>query len=151
MYARYDKKEGRMKNNSKAYSIINTITLTLLLICIVLGGGSEIYLFVKYHGEPIIYANMQPIDQKIFNSIFVCLLISAGLMIPFVFILLKADNPPLNYTVVDKDEYQNMQKHMVNQEYENMKQDVEISRLKVRLSSLKLKFKIWKKIFKHKK
>ena len=128
-----------MKKNSKAYSIINTITLTLLLICIVLGGGSEIYLFVKYHGEPIIYANMQPIDQKIFNSIFVCLLISAGLMIPFVFILLKADNPPLNYTVVDKDEYQ------------NMKQDVEISRLKVRLSSLKLKFKIWKKIFKHKK
>lgn len=140
-----------MKNNSKADSILTTITLILLVICIVLGGGSEIYLFAKYHGAPVIYANMDQLDQKIYNVIFVCLLISAGLMLPFLFIMLKSDNPPLNYEVVDKDEYKSMQRHMVDQEYENMKQDVEISRLRVKLSSLKLKLKIWKKIFKHKK
>ena len=47
--------------------------------------------------------------------------------------------------------YKDMEKELLNKEIENMHQDLEIKTLKVRLSSLKLKFNIFKKIFKHKK
>lgn len=56
-----------------------------------------------------------------------------------------------NYVFVKKEDYKVLQEHLLEQEYENMKQDVEINTLKVRLSSIKLRLKILKKIFKHKK
>ncbi len=125
--------------------------MVLVLICLICGGCSELYLFLKYKAQPVAYVDLLPIEQKIYHIIFICITISAVLLLPVLIILSKAENPPLDYTIVDKNEYKDMQKRMVDQEYENMKQDAEISIMKVKFSSLKLKFQIFKKIFKHRK
>ena len=121
--------------------------MVLVLICLICGGCSELYLFLKYKAQPVAYVDLLPIEQKIYHIIFICITISAVLLLPVLIILSKAENPPLDYTIVDKNEYKDMQKRMVDQEYENMKQDAEISIMKVKFSSLKLKFQI----FKHRK
>ncbi len=140
-----------MKKNDKIVSIFSYIALVLVLICLICGGCSELYLFLKYKAQPVAYVDLLPIEQKIYHIIFICITISAVLLLPVLIILSKAENPPLDYTIVDKNEYKDMQKRMVDQEYENMKQDAEISIMKVKFSSLKLKFQIFKKIFKHRK
>lgn len=146
-----NKKEENMKKNDKIVSIFSYIALVLVLICLICGGCSELYLFLKYKAQPVAYVDLLPIEQKIYHIIFICITISAVLLLPVLIILSKAENPPLDYTIVDKNEYKDMQKRMVDQEYENMKQDAEISIMKVKFSSLKLKFQIFKKIFKHRK
>lgn len=140
-----------MKKNDKIVSIFSYIALVLVLICLICGGCSELYLFLKYKAQPVAYVDLLPIEQKIYHIIFICITISAVLLLPVLIILSKAENPPLDYTIVDKNEYKDMQKRMVDQEYENMKQDAEINIMKVKFSSLKLKFQIFKKIFKHRK
>jgi len=146
-----NKKEENMKKNDKIVSIFSYIALVLVLICLIWGGCSELYLFLKYKAQPVAYVDLLPIEQKIYHIIFICITISAVLLLPVLIILSKAENPPLDYTIVDKNEYKDMQKRMVDQEYENMKQDAEINIMKVKFSSLKLKFQIFKKIFKHRK
>lgn len=146
-----NKKEENMKKNDKIVSIFSYIALVLVLICLICGGCSELYLFLKYKAQPVAYVDLLPIEQKIYHIIFICITISAVLLLPVLIILSKAENPPLDYTIVDKNEYKDMQKRMVDQEYENMKQDAEINIMKVKFSSLKLKFQIFKKIFKHRK
>ena len=140
-----------MKKNDKIVSIFSYIALVLVLICLICGGCSELYLFLKYKAQPVAYVDLLPIEQKIYHIIFICITISAVLLLPVLIILSKAENPPLDYTIVDENEYKDMQKRMVDQEYENMKQDAEINIMKVKFSSLKLKFQIFKKIFKHRK
>ena len=146
-----NKKEENMKKNDKIVSIFSYIALVLVRICLICGGCSELYLFLKYKAQPVAYVDLLPIEQKIYHIIFICITISAVLLLPVLIILSKAENPPLDYTIVDKNEYKDMQKRMVDQEYENMKQDAEINIMKVKFSSLKLKFQIFKKIFKHRK
>ena len=150
-YISMKKKEENMKKNDKIVSIFSYIALVLVLICLICGGCSERYLFLKYKAQPVAYVDLLPIEQKIYHIIFICITISAVLLLPVLIILSKAENPPLDYTIVDKNEYKDMQKRMVDQEYENMKQDAEINIMKVKFSSLKLKFQIFKKIFKHRK
>lgn len=94
---------------------------------------------------------MSGLDKVLFVMLFVALFIIAIMLLFLIYFASKEDEPYKNYTVVPKDTYDSMEKELLNKEYENMHQDLEIKTLKVRLSSLKLRFNLFKKIFKHKK
>lgn len=138
--------------NKNEYTLIEKILLVLILVSTLFALGTELYFVFIFDGKPMILSELKPFQQKLFYGIFVNLVIMAVSFIIAIIISAKNEDSSFkNYVFVRKEDYKALQEHSLEQEYENMKQDVEISTLKVRLSSIKLKLKILKKIFKHKK
>ena len=139
-----------MKDN-KFREKINYIFTIIFAVNFVLCWILELYFWVLNKNKPFAYAQMSGLDKVLFVMLFVALFIIAIMLLFLIYSASKEDEPYKNYTVVPKDTYDSMEKELLNKEYENMHQDLEIKTLKVRLSSLKLRFNLFKKIFKHKK
>ena len=139
-----------MKDN-KFREKINYIFTIIFAVNFVLCWILELYFLVLNKNKPFAYAQMSGLDKVLFVMLFVALFIIAIMLLFLIYSASKEDEPYKNYTVVPKDTYDSMEKELLNKEYENMHQDLEIKTLKVRLSSLKLRFNLLKKIFKHKK
>ncbi len=139
-----------MKDN-KFREKINYIFTIIFAVNFVLCWILELYFLVLNKNKPFAYAQMSGLDKVLFVMLFVALFIIAIMLLFLIYSASKEDEPYKNYTVVPKDTYDSMEKELLNKEYENMHQDLEIKTLKVRLSSLKLRFNLFKKIFKHKK
>lgn len=139
-----------MKDN-KFREKINYIFTIIFAVNFVLCWILELYFLVLNKNKPFAYAQMSGLDKVLFVMLFVALFIIAIMLLFLIYSASKEDEPYKNYAVVPKDTYDSMEKELLNKEYENMHQDLEIKTLKVRLSSLKLRFNLFKKIFKHKK
>ena len=139
-----------MKDN-KFREKINYIFTIIFAVNFVLCWILELYFLVLNKNKPFAYAQMSGLNKVLFVMLFVALFIIAIMLLFLIYSASKEDEPYKSYTVVPKDTYDSMEKELLNKEYENMHQDLEIKTLKVRLSSLKLRFNLFKKIFKHKK
>ena len=137
-----------MKEDSFREKISYIITI-ILAISFGLSGILEFYFLVLNRDKPFAYSQMTGINKVLFIMLFVLLFVMALMFLLLLIFGPKEYDPYKNYTVVHKDTYKDMEKELLNKEIENMHQDLEIKTLKVRLSSLKLKFNIFKKIFKH--
>lgn len=128
-----------MKDN-KFREKINYIFTIIFAVNFVLCWILELYFLVLNKNKPFAYAQMSGLDKVLFVMLFVALFIIAIMLLFLIYSASKEDEPYKNYTVVPKDTYDSMEKELLNKEYENMHQDLEIKTLKVRLSSLKLRF-----------
>lgn len=138
--------------NNNEYTLLDKILMTLIFVSTLFAVITEFYLFVIPSNRGLTFSELNPFQQKLFYGIFISLFIMSVSFIILIIISEKEEDSSLkNYVFLRKEDYKALQEHSLEQEYENMKQDVEISTLKVRLSSIKLKLKILKKIFKHKK
>ncbi len=138
--------------NNNEYTLLDKILVILIFASTLFALGTELYFIFVFDGMPMIFSELKPFQQKLFYGIFVNLFIMAASFIIAIIISEKSEDSSFkNYVFVRKEDYKALQEHSLEQEYENMKQDVEINALKVRLSSIKLRLKILKKIFKHKK
>lgn len=138
--------------NNNEYTLLDKILVILIFASTLFALGTELYFIFVFDGMPMIFSELKPFQQKLFYGIFVNLFIMAASLIIAIIISEKNEDSSFkNYVFVRKEDYKALQEHSLEQEYENMKQDVEINALKVRLSSIKLRLKILKKIFKHKK
>lgn len=141
-----------MDNKENKYTLIDIILMTLLFISTLLAVGIEFYFTIILKNKPIIFSELNPFQQKLFIVVFISLVI---MLMSFIIIVISTakneESSFKNYVFIKKEDYKALQERSLEQEYENMKQDVEINTLKVKLSSLKLKLKILKKIFKHRK
>lgn len=141
-----------MNENNNEHTLVEQILLILIFVSILFALGTELYFVFIFDGKPMIFSELKPFQQKLYMWLFISLFIMAVSFIIAIIISAKNEDSSFkNYVFVKKEEYKALQEHSLEQEYENMKQDVEISTLKVRLSSIKLRIKILKKIFKHKK
>lgn len=140
-----------MNNNNNEYTLLDKILMTLIFGSILFSIGTKFYLFVIPRNKGLTFSELKPFQQKLYIGLFISLFIMA---VSFIIAIISAkdENSSFkNYVFVKKEDYKVLQEHLLEQKYENMKQDVEINTLKVRLSSIKLRLKILKKIFKHKK
>lgn len=139
-------------NNNNEYTLLDKIMMTLIFGSTLFLIGTEFYLFVIHRNKGLTFSELKPFQQKLYIGLFISLFIMAVSFIIAIIISEKNEDSSFkNYVFVKKEDYKALQEHSLEQEYENMKQDVEINTLKVRLSSIKLRLKILKKIFKHKK
>lgn len=139
-----------MKDN-KFREKINYIFTIIFAVNFVLCWILELYFLVLNKNKSFAYAQMSGLDKVLFVMLFVALFIITIMLLFLIYFASKEDEPYKNYTVVPKDTYDSMEKELLNKEYENIHQDLEIKTLKVRLSSFKLRFNLLKKFFKHKK
>ena len=138
--------------NNNEYILLDKILMTLIFVSTFFAVITEFYLFVIPCNRGLTFSELKPFQQKLYFGIFISLFVMSVSFIISIIISQKEEDSSLkNYVFVRKEDYKALQEHSLEQKYENMKQDVEISTLKVRLSSIKLKLKILKKIFKHKK
>ena len=139
-------------NNNNEYTLLDKILMTLIFGSTLFSIGTEFYLFVIHRNKGLTFSELKPFQQKLYIGLFISLFIMAVSFIIAIIISAKSEDSLFkNYVFVKKEDYKALQEHSLEQEYENMKQDVEINTLKVRLSSIKLRLKILEKIFKHKK
>lgn len=137
--------------NNNEYTLLDKMLMTLIFASTLFALGTELYFVFVFDGKLMIFSELKPFQQKLFYGIFVNLFIMAVSFIIAIINEKNEDSSFKNYVFVRKEEYKALQEHSLEQEYESMKQDVEINTLKVRLLSIKLRLKILKKIFKHKR
>lgn len=135
----------------KIKKLVEYICSLLLIFSLVACACIEFYFFILCKDKPFVFAYMNNVDRFLYIALFVFLGVMAIMLFVFLAMSNEQEDNYKNYEVVDKDLYHSMEKKLLAQEYENMHQDLKIAKLKVKLSSYKLKMQIFKKIFKHKK
>ena len=118
-------------NNNNEYTLLDKILMTLIFGSILFSIGTEFYLFVISRNKGLTFSELKPFQQKLYIGLFISLFIMA---VSFIIAIISAkdENSSFkNYVFVKKEDYKVLQEHLLEQEYENMKQDVEINTLKV--------------------